>query len=113
MKEIIIYHNPRCSKSRQALDLLREHHHHPLIIEYLKNPLSLAELTTLSRHFPLEKFVRSEEKCFKELGLSLNDPQAVLEAMVKNPILMQRPIIRYKGKALIARPPEKVLEIVK
>lgn len=112
MKEFTIYHNPRCSKSRQALALLVAHEIRPVVIEYLKSPLTLEELRKLSSHFALEDFVRTNEPLFKSLGLSLNEKEKVLQAMAREPILMQRPIVSTKGKAIIARPPEKVLEIL-
>lgn len=108
MQTLTIYHNPRCSKSRKALELLVERGFSPVIIEYLKTPLSLEQLTELSSYFPLEDFVRCDEPVFKELGLSLNDKSQILQAMQQEPILMQRPIITHKNKAVIGRPPEKI-----
>lgn len=112
MEKFTIYHNPRCSKSRQALEILQAHHLDPTIIEYLKTPLSLEELAELRSHFNLKDFVRRDEPAFKNLNLTLEDEAKVLEAMLKEPILMQRPIVTHKGKAIIARPPEKVLELI-
>jgi arsenate reductase (glutaredoxin) len=83
----------------------------PQVVEYLKNPLSVEQLTELSSHFPLEEFVRCEEARFKELGLSLNDKSRVLQAIHQEPILMQRPIVTFKNKAIIGRPPEKVMQL--
>ncbi|KTD71165.1 MULTISPECIES: arsenate reductase (glutaredoxin) [Legionella] len=111
MQEITIYHNPRCSKSRQALELLQSKGFKPVIIEYLKTPLSLEQLNVLKKHFMLKDFVRTDEHVFKELGLSLDNETQVLNAMFKEPILMQRPIVTYKDQAVIGRPPEKVLEL--
>lgn len=112
MDKLTIYHNPRCSKSRQALDILINKGLQPIIIEYLKTPLRQKELEQLRAHFELKDFVRGEEKIFKELGLSLDNEQQIMHAMLKEPILMQRPIITYKNKAIIGRPPEKVLELL-
>lgn len=112
MKEWVIYHNPRCSKSRQALEILKQHHLNPTIIEYLKTPLNLEQLLKLRAHFDLRDFVRTSEPIFKSLNVILEDEKALLEAMLKEPILMQRPIVTYHGKAIIARPPEKVLELI-
>lgn len=111
MQPLCIYHNPRCSKSREALTILQRQGYNPIIIDYLKSPLTLRQLKTLRAYFPLKDFVRTNEKEFKELGLSLDDEEALLQAMVKFPKLMQRPIITYQGKAIIGRPPEKVLEL--
>ncbi|CAM2920152.1 oxidoreductase [Legionella steigerwaltii] len=111
MQEITIYHNPRCSKSRKTLELLQSKGFKPVIIEYLKTPLSLKQLNDLKNHFALQDFVRTDEYVFKELKLSLDNEMHVLDAMLKEPILMQRPIVTYKDKAVIGRPPEKVLEL--
>ncbi|MDR3502138.1 MAG: arsenate reductase (glutaredoxin) [Legionella sp.] len=111
MHVITIYHNPRCSKSRETLALLQEKGLDLTIIEYLKTPLNREQLDELGAHFALKDFVRTNEPIFKELGLSLENEEQVLEAMVKEPVLMQRPIVTYKGKAIIGRPPENVLEL--
>ncbi|HAU1319714.1 TPA: arsenate reductase (glutaredoxin) [Legionella pneumophila] len=111
MEKITIYHNPRCSKSRQALEILQNKGFEPIIIEYLKTPLDLEQLKRLRTHLALEDLVRTNENVFKELSLSLNNEAQVLEAMVKEPVLMQRPIVTFKGKVVIGRPPEKVLEL--
>lgn len=113
MDKVTIYHNPRCSKSRQALELLLQNGLKPVVIEYLKNPLSKQELEHLRAHFTLKDFVRTEEKVFKDLALSLDNEKQIMQAMLKEPILMQRPIVTYKNKALIGRPPERVLELIK
>lgn len=112
MNHFLIYHNPRCSKSRQALEILLNHGIHPVIVEYLKAPLSMEELKALRLHFDLKDFVRHDEPIFKELNLTLDDEAAVLHAMVKEPLLMQRPIVVYGKQAVIARPPERVLELI-
>ncbi|HAT1820341.1 TPA: arsenate reductase (glutaredoxin) [Legionella pneumophila] len=111
MEKITIYHNPRCSKSRQALEILKNKGFDPIVIEYLKTPLDLEQLKILRNHLALEDLVRTNENVFKELGLSLDNEAQVLDAMVKEPILMQRPIVTFKGKSVIGRPPEKVLEL--
>ncbi|AMP88417.1 arsenate reductase (glutaredoxin) [Legionella pneumophila] len=111
MEKITIYHNPRCSKSRQALKILRNKGFEPMIIEYLKTPLDLEQLKILRTHLALEDLVRTNENVFKELGLSLDNEAQVLDAMVKEPILIQRPIVTFKGKSVIGRPPEKILEL--
>ena len=108
---ITIYHNPRCSKSRKTLEILKEKHFEPVIIEYLKTPLDLEQLKKLRAHFDLKDFVRTDEPIFNELGLSLDNEEQVLQAMVNEPILMQRPIITFKEKSIIGRPPENVLKL--
>lgn len=112
MQQLTIYHNPRCSKSRQTLDILMNLKLNPVIVDYIKNPLSREELTALSEHFSLEDFVRSNEAAFKDLNLNLTNKAAIIDAMTKEPKLMQRPIVTYKGKAIIGRPPEKVMELL-
>ena len=112
MDSITIYHNPRCSKSRQALALLEERGINPTVVDYIKNPLKQSELEELATHFELSDFVRSNETLFKELGLSLTDEKAVIKAMASNPKLMQRPIVVKGNKAVIGRPLENVLELI-
>ena len=108
MEQPSIYHNPRCSKSRACLNLLFDKGFEPTIIEYMKNPLSIAKLETLATHFNFSDFVRTNEKAFKESNLSLTDKRQVLKAIQEEPKLLQRPIVTFKGKAIIARPAEKV-----
>ena len=112
MNRFKLYHNPRCSKSRQALELLQNHGINPVIIEYLKAPLSLEELQQLQAHFDLKDFVRYDEPIFQKLNLTLENEGQVLAAMEKNPILMQRPIVTYANRAVIGRPPEKILALI-
>jgi arsenate reductase (glutaredoxin) len=111
MQQFTIYHNPRCSKSRETLKLLETTGSKPIVVEYLKNPLTYEQLISLRSHFLLADFVRTHETIFKVLGLSLNDEQNILHAMTQHPILMQRPIVTYKDKAAIGRPPEKILDL--
>jgi arsenate reductase len=110
-QELTIYHNSRCSKSRQTLELLQSKGYEPLIVEYLKTPLNLEELKRLRVHFELKDFVRSDEQLFKELNLSFDREEELLKAMVKEPLLMLRPIVTLNGRARIGRPPERVLEL--
>jgi arsenate reductase (glutaredoxin) len=113
MQPCIIYHNPKCSKSRQALELLKSNGIHPTIVEYLKTPFNLEQLVALRSHFNLKDFVRTNEPVFKQLNLNLEDETNILKAILKEPILMQRPIVILGEKAVIARPPERVLELIK
>lgn len=111
-----IYHNPRCSKSRQTLELLQENGHTPEIVEYLKTPPTAQKLEAVLKKLgkgPRE-VMRKGEAVFKELSLgddSLTDAQ-LIDAMVANPILIERPIVITTIKAAIGRPPESVLDIL-
>ena len=114
--EITIYHNPRCSKSRKTLQLLKEQDIEPEVVEYLKTPPSEKQLDGILRKLEMEprELMRRKEKPYKELGLddeklSRSD---LIRAMVANPILIERPIVIARGKARLGRPPESVLEIV-
>jgi arsenate reductase len=114
--QIVIYHNPRCSKSRAALKLLQERGVEPQIIEYLKTPPStsrLKELLTMLEMAPRE-LMRKGEAPYKDLGLgdANLDNDALVSAMVDNPILIERPIVVSGDKARLGRPPEQVLELL-
>lgn len=111
MHELTLYHNPHCSKSRKTLDLLLHKGLNPLIIDYVKQPLTLEQFQQLGSHFALKHFVRTNEAIFDELKLSIDNEDEVLAAMSVHPILMQRPIVVYKNKAIIGRPPEQVLAL--
>jgi arsenate reductase (glutaredoxin) len=112
MKTVTLYHNPKCSKSREALKILQTHPIQLIIVEYLKNPLKLEQIMQLRAHFNLKEFIRTNEPIFKELKLSLEDETGVLHALLKHPILMQRPIVTYGKLAIIARSPEKISELL-
>ncbi|MEQ8334214.1 arsenate reductase (glutaredoxin) [Nisaea sp.] len=113
---VVIYHNPRCSKSRQTLELLLSKGVEPTIREYLKAPPSTAELEDLLGRLGLEPvgLMRRTEAPFKELGLGdgTKSRVALLQAMHENPVLIERPIVIANGKAAIGRPPEAVLAIL-
>ncbi len=113
---VTIYHNPRCSKSRQTLGLLEERGIETVIVEYLKTPPDAATLDGLLTKLGLEPrdFMRNKEAPYKELGLDDTglDRAALIEAMVANPILIERPIVVADGQVRIGRPPESVLEIL-
>ena len=113
---VTIYHNPRCSKSRQTLSLLEEKGVAPRIVEYLKTPPTAAELKSILKALKLEPrdLMRKSEPLYAELGLKDRDldDDALIALMVENPILIQRPIVVRGGKAAIGRPPEQVLEIL-
>ena len=113
---IQLFHNPRCSKSREALALLRERGVEPDVVEYLKSPPTAARIDLLLTQLGLEprQLMRRGEAVYKELGL--DDPglsrAALIKAMADNPILIERPIVVSGAKARIGRPPESVLEIL-
>jgi arsenate reductase len=111
-----IYHNPRCTKSRQTLALLEERGINPRIVEYLNTPPSAAELKTILKMlgFKPRDLMRKGEPRYAELGLKDRDldDNALIALMVANPILIERPIVVSGGKAAIGRPPESVLKIL-
>jgi arsenate reductase len=113
---VTIYHNPRCSKSRQTLALIEERGVAPRVVDYLKTPPSAAELKTILKALGLKPrdLMRKSEPRYAELGLKdLDlDDDALIALMVENPILIERPIVVSGGKAAIGRPPEMVLGIL-
>jgi len=111
-----IYHNPRCSKSRATLQLLRENNIDPEIIEYLVDTPDKNTLEKILELLKLEPrdLIRKNEDDYKLSGLddlSLSDAE-VIEILIKFPKLIERPIVLIDGKAVIGRPPENVLEII-
>ncbi|MBV2207530.1 MAG: arsenate reductase (glutaredoxin) [Pseudomonas sp.] len=116
MTELTLYHNPRCSKSRGALELLEARGLEPHIVRYLENPPSATELQALLAKLGLSarQLLRSGEEEYQSLGLAdpnLSDAQ-LIEAMVAHPRLIERPILIAGDKAVVGRPPERVLEIL-
>ena len=113
---VTIYHNPRCSKSRATLQLLKEKGIEPTIIEYLKTPPSAEQLNAILRKLDREprQLMRTKEAEYKEAGLDDEtlDRTALIQAMVDHPKLIERPIVLANDKAAIGRPPENVLEIL-
>lgn len=116
MTELTLYHNPRCSKSRGALELLAQRGLTPKVINYLETPPSAEELQQIIARLgiPARQLLRSGEEEYKTLGLA--DPSLsyhqLIEAMVAHPKLIERPILVAGEAAVIGRPPEKVLEIL-
>jgi arsenate reductase len=110
-----IFHNPRCGKSRSALKLLEEKGESVEIVEYLKTNPSKKELIKIIDMLGIAPFelIRKGESIFKEQykGKQLTDEEWI-DAMIKNPILIERPIVIKDGKAAIGRPPEQVLDIL-
>jgi arsenate reductase (glutaredoxin) len=113
---VTIYHNPRCSKSRQTLALLQGKGIEPEIIEYLSSPPDAATLGRILGKLGLEprELMRRKEAPYKELGLGDEgmSRDALIQAMADNPILIERPIVLSGEKAALGRPPEQVLEIL-
>ena len=112
-----IFHNPRCSKSRAALQIIRDKGIEPEIIEYLKTPPVFAELSNLIDQLELESplnLMRKGESAFKDLNLSASadNKDSLISAMTEHPILIERPIVVSKKGARIGRPPEIINEIL-
>ena len=112
-----IIHNPRCRKSREALKLLNERRLSPIVIEYLKSPLGkkqIEELISLLKKSDVDKIIRKNESIYKEKYknkiLSKSD---IVEVIIAHPILLERPIVVKDKKAIIGRPPENILDLLK
>ena len=116
MSNVKIYHNPRCSKSRQALQIIKDHGIEPRVIEYLKEPLGQDELENIAKRLGLrpKEFVRKNEAEFKDNNLlgKLEKDSDLFEAMVKFPKIIERPIIISDLGAVIGRPPENALKVL-
>lgn len=110
-----IYHNPRCSKSRQTLALLTERGVTPEIIEYLKDAPTAAEIREIAKMLGLSsvrEMMRTGESIYKELNLkTVTDEDKLIGAMAESPKLIERPIVIKDGKAIIGRPPESVFSL--
>ena len=114
--EIIIWHNPRCSKSREALKLLQEEGIEPKIYKYLEEHPRKEEIKRVLEMIGAKPrdIMRTKEKIYKELGLKdVDDDEKLIEAMAEHPKLIERPIVIKDGKAVLGRPPQKVIELVK
>ncbi|MCB1772176.1 MAG: arsenate reductase (glutaredoxin) [Gammaproteobacteria bacterium] len=113
---VTIYHNPRCSKSRQTLQLLEEQSVTPDVVEYLKTPPDAATLGSLLDMLGLQprELMRTKEAEYRESGADNEDLSRaqLIELMVRYPKLIERPIVVSNGKAAIGRPPERVLDIL-
>ena len=116
MSPIKIYHNPKCSNSRQALALVREHGHEPEIFLYLDQPPSRQELQAIiqATGVSARALIRSKETIYGELGLDNPDltEDALIDAMRAHPVLMNRPIVVTTKGTRLCRPPELVLDIL-
>lgn len=110
---LTIYHNPRCSKSRQTLALIEENNQEVSIVEYLKKPLDKSTIDSLLSRLkvsPIE-MMRTKESEFKEQNLANATDNQLITAMVNTPKLIERPIVSSDKKAVIGRPPENVLTL--
>ena len=113
---VTIWHNPRCSKSRQTLALLRERGIELRIVEYLKTPPAADELEAVLDKLGMEPrgLMRRKEAAYRDAGL--DDPalgrRQLVEAMAAYPVLIERPVVLSGGRAALGRPPENVLEIL-
>jgi arsenate reductase (glutaredoxin) len=115
MAELTIYYNPRCSKCRTARGLLEDRDFDAHVIEYLKEPPTVAELQTLMGQLGLEdprQMMRTGEEIYATLRLAEVAGDGLLEAIAAHPILLERPIVVRDGRAVIARPPECVQELM-
>lgn len=116
MSNYTIYHNPRCSKSRQTLALLEENNIAPDVVEYLQNPPNAQTLGQILNMLGLQprELMRRNEAAYAENNLAdetLSD-NALIQAMIDHPILIERPIVINGGRAVLGRPPENVLELI-
>lgn len=110
-----IYHNPRCSKSRQTLEIIKKNKKEFEIVEYLKEILSISDLELIIEKLGITavELVRKNELIWKEnyKGKNLSDKE-IVQAMIENPKIMERPIVVNGEKAVLGRPPENVLKII-
>ena len=116
MSEVTIYHNPRCSKSRQTMELLEERGITPKVVEYLQSPPDTETLALILERLGLSprQLMRKKEEPYGTLGLddqTLSDAR-LIQAMVDNPILIERPIVVANDRVAVGRPPENVLTIL-
>ena len=112
--QMTIWHNPRCTKSRETLKVLQDAGHQPAVRLYLTDAPTEAEIIAVRNALGVtaDVMMRKGEKLFKELGLGTASEADLIDAMVANPILIERPILLNDGKAAIGRPPENVLTIL-
>jgi arsenate reductase len=109
-----MYHNPRCNTSRRTLALLREKGIEPVIVEYLKTPYTAAQLKALlgQLKLPAKRLVRKKEAAAAGIDPEALSEDALIAAMVRNPIIVERPIVVSGNKAALGRPPEAVLSVL-
>lgn len=111
---VTIYHNPKCSKSRRCLEIIREEGYEPTIVEYLKFPPSRGEIEKLIGRMgaSAREVIRAKEPLYAELGLEKANDAELLKAMAANPILLDHPIVVTHKGAKLCRPPELVHELL-
>jgi arsenate reductase len=115
MSKITLWHNPRCSKSRNAAALLEEKGVEPEVVKYLDTPPSKDEIKALLKMLGItaRELMRTKEAIYKELGLKdVDDEEKLIDAMAENPKLIERPIVIKDGKAVIGRPIENIIELL-
>jgi arsenate reductase len=113
--DAVIWHNPRCSKSRGALELLGERGIDPAVVRYLDEAPDRAALEDILRRLGTDDprvITRTGEERYRELGLVDADRDTLLDALAANPVLIERPIVVVGDRAVVARPPERVLELL-
>jgi arsenate reductase len=113
--QTVIYFNPQCSKCRMTLELLNEKGTEPEVIEYLQSIPTKNELKEILSKLgiPADQLLRKHEGAYQEAGLNdASSEDEILDAMMKYPIIIERPIVVHNGKAAIGRPPENILEIL-
>lgn len=114
---VTIYHNPRCSKSRRTLQLLRERGVRPRVVEYLKTPPSADEIEAILARLGMEPraLLRTKETAYREAGMADESlsRRALIERMAAHPIVIERPIVVSGDRAALGRPPENVLAVVR
>ena len=116
MSEVEIWHNPRCSKSRAALELLTAKGLAPRVVAYLEDPPTSERLDQVLAMLGMQprELMRKSEPPYRELGLdeASLDRAALIRAMAEHPVLIERPIVIANGRAVVGRPPERVLELL-
>jgi len=116
MSKLTIMHNPRCSKSREALKIVEENGINAEIVKYLETPPTKEEIKELLKMLDINArdLMRTKEDVYKELHLKdITDEEKLIEAMAEHPRLIERPIIIKDGKAVIGRPPSKIVDFLK
>lgn len=115
MQEITIWHNPKCSKSREAMEMLQENKYEAKVVKYLEEKLDEKQIKTLLKMLGMgpKELMRTKEDIYKELNLKdETDDEALIEAMAKHPKLIERPIIIKGNRAIIGRPVERIAEFL-
>ena len=116
MNNLKIYHNPRCSKSRKTLKIIKDHGIEPTVVEYLKKPLEKSELENIFRLLNKrpKDLIRRNENEFKENNIKeiIENDAEIVNAMLRFPKIIERPIVFSKSKAVIGRPPKNVLKLI-